>query len=161
MANLNLFAQLPDEVDAPSPDIGNESEPSSMRDNKPKKLSKASASEAAKQTSASAGKSKEKGWQAGLTLAQIKAMKLKESEEKHMKNHPLRPAVMPAKAAATKGNNGGKPRPEPQTPCGLRDCPVKDDHEGRPYGSGDLLLPNLIKKIKVSTLRRFLFCFMV
>ena len=150
MVTKNPFAVL-DDVSDPSPGMALEGQTPDKRQNKVTKKSKAqknfsTVNKAMVDYSAPEAE-KPKGWQASLTLAQLKALKAKEAEEKHRKDHPPRSANL-GQANTTGTSNQRKKNVKGQTPCGLNGCPVKANHGPGPYRPKQPSLPNLIKKIE-------------
>ena len=150
MVTKNPFAVL-DNVSDPSANMAHERQTPHKRQDKasgtPKAQKKPSTTNKAMMDNPASEVEKPKGWQASLTLAQLKALKVKEAEEKHKQNHPPGSAN-PAHANTTKTSNQRKKSAKDKTPCGLTGCPVKANHGPRPYRPKEPSLPNLIKKIE-------------
>ena len=110
MVTKNPFALL-DDVSDPSPGMALEGQNPHKRQNKASETPRAqkkpyTVNKAMVENPASEAE-KPKGWQASLTLAQLRALKAKEAEEKYNKEHPPRSAN-PAQAKATKTSNQHK-----------------------------------------------------
>ena len=166
MVTNNPFAVL--DVSDPSPGMAVEGQSPHKRPNKASETPKASKKpytvNKAMVDNPASEVDKPKGWQASLTLAQLKALKAKEAEDKYKKENPPRSAN-PAQANYTKTSNQHKKSVKGQTSCGRTGCPVKANHDPQPYHTKEPSLPNLIKKIEalgsdasdaeIKTLHRF------